>query len=94
MNSRPFDDWIDPHDLNTGLVSYSDRLLNGWSLPSCNYKRVKKSILSKTGIVAERSRALVRNHLEWMVPSSNPGKGRYGNGELSVTRTDSCIVSN
>ena len=37
----------------------------------------------KEGTVAEWSRALVQNHLEWTVPSSNPGEGCYGDGELS-----------
>ena len=36
-----------------------------------------------SGTVAEWSRALVRNHTEWTVPSSNRGKGCYGDGKLS-----------
>ena len=35
------------------------------------------------GTVAEWSRALVQNHLEWTVPSLNPSEGCYGDGELS-----------
>ena len=35
------------------------------------------------GIVAEWSRALVQSHLEWTVPSLNPGEICYGYDELS-----------
>ena len=40
------------------------------------------------GIVAEWSRALAWSHSEGTVPSSNPGEGCYGDGELSVTHID------
>ena len=38
------------------------------------------------GTIAECSRALVRNHSEWAVPSSNPGEGCYGDDELIGSR--------
>ena len=42
----------------------------------------------KAGTVAEWSRVLVQNYSEWMVPTSNPGEGCYGDGESS----GSCIA--
>ena len=39
--------------------------------------------LFEAGTVAEWSRALVRNHSEWTVLSSNPGEGYYGDDKLN-----------
>ena len=52
---------------------------------------VRKLNWFKAGIVVEWSRALVQNHLDWKVSSSNPGEGCYGDGELSGSRFSSFL---
>ena len=47
---------------------------------------IVNKIYIMAGTVSEWSRALVRNHSEWMVSGSNPGKGCYWDGQLRGSR--------
>ena len=47
----------------------------------------------KVGVIAEWSRALAQSHLEWTFPSSNSGKGCYGDGKLSISHIDGYVAS-
>ena len=60
---------------NTQLSSI-ERGFYGLLNTQMKQKMMKIIKIINLGIIAEWSRALVQNHLEWTVPSLNPGLGR------------------